>query len=206
MRLARTAKTLGLRHVVITMVARDDLEDGGAGHLVEIIRAVRSESPGSTLELLTSDLAGKKSSLDQVLDERPEIFNHNIETIERLTPRVRHTASYARSLEVVCHAKSSRKTEWVKSGLMVGLGEEPHEVEATLRDLKEVGVDIVTIGQYLQPSRKKLRVKAFVPPETFDAYADYGRSIGIGQMFCGPFVRSSYNADALYQRLERATK
>lgn len=203
LRLARTAKALGLRHVVITMVARDDLDDGGANHLVEIIRAVRSESPGSTLELLTSDLEGKKPSLDAVLDERPEIFNHNIETVERLTPRVRHTATYARSLEVVRYAKRSGKAKWIKSGLMVGLGEECDEVEATLRDLKEAGVDIITIGQYLQPSRKKLRVKAFIPPETFAAYADYGRSIGIEQMFCGPFVRSSYNADALYQRLEK---
>lgn len=203
MRLARTAKMLGLRHVVVTMVARDDLEDGGADHLVQIIRAVRAESPGSTLELLTSDLEGKKNSLDAVLNEQPEIFNHNIETIERLTPKVRHTATYKRSLEVLRYAKSSGQAKWIKSGLMVGLGEEPEEVEATLRDLQSAGVDIVTIGQYLQPSRKKLRVKAFIPPETFNAYADFGLSIGIEQMFCGPFVRSSYNADALYQRLEK---
>lgn len=202
-RLALSAKALGLRHVVITMVARDDLDDGGALHLVEIIRAVRKQSPGTTLELLTSDLAGKKSSLDLVLQEEPEIFNHNIETVEALTPMVRHTATYARTLSVLEHAKSSGKSQWIKSGLMVGLGESQSEVEETLKDLKSVGVDIVTIGQYLQPSRKKLRVKAFIPPETFDAYADFGRSIGIEEMYCGPFVRSSYNADALYNKLSQ---
>jgi lipoic acid synthetase len=205
-RLANTAAALGLRHVVITMVARDDLADGGAYHLVKIIRAVRECSPGTTLELLTSDLAGKSSSLDKVLDEEPEIFNHNIETIRRLTPRIRHTATYERTLSVLAQASESKKTDWIKSGLMVGLGEEPEEVMETLRDLKAVGVDIVTIGQYLQPSRKKLRVKSFVTPEQFEAYAQYGRSIGIHHMYCGPFVRSSYNADAVYDQIKRGSK
>lgn len=195
-RVAASVRELGLRHAVITMVARDDLLDGGAGHLVAIVNAVREHCPDTTIELLTSDLGGAKEAWDSVLCSQPAVFNHNIETVRRLSPRVRHRATYERTLEMLAYAHSHRylPAMLVKSGIMVGLGEEEEEVFATLRDLKEAGCDTVTIGQYLQPNRRKLLVKAFIPPEQFDKYAAYGKSIGIKNMYCGPFVRSSYNA------------
>jgi lipoic acid synthetase len=193
-RLVASVQQLQLRHVVITMVARDDLADGGASHLVAIQRALRSQCPHATVELLTSDFNGNLDALDAVLAERPEVFNHNLETVERLTPRVRHRATYRRSLALLSQAKASF-TGLLKSGLMVGLGEEREELEAALQDLAEVGCDIVTIGQYLQSDARKLRVKRFVPPEEFEQLAEYGRRLGIRQMFCGPFVRSSYHAE-----------
>ncbi len=200
-RLVDSVKALGLKHVVITMVARDDLEDGGSLHLAEIMRLLKKECPETSCEVLTSDFEGKSSSLDHVLMQQPAIFNHNIETIERLTPRVRHKATYKRSLEVLTHAKKSNKSLWIKSGLMVGLGEEPDEVKEAMVHLKEIGCDIITIGQYLQPSRKKLRVKAFIPPSQFEAYRAFGEDIGISHVYAGPFVRSSYNADSVYETL-----
>lgn len=195
-RIADSVKKLGLRHVVITMVARDDLADGGASHLASIVQEVRHQVSGVTIEVLTSDFTGTAGSLDVVLGSKPEIFNHNIETVRVLTPRVRHTATYDRTLFVLEYAKKHRQTEkmLVKSGIMVGLGESKEEVEETLRDLARAGCDIVTIGQYLQPNRHKLLVKSFVHPDDFKHYENYGRSIGIPHMYCGPFVRSSYNA------------
>lgn len=194
LRVAESAKELGLKHVVITMVARDDISDGGASHLADVIKAVRKMNPQATVEVLTSDFEGKKESLDIVLKEKPEIFNHNIETVREKTPSVRHKATYDRTLEVLRYCREKRPDIFIKSGLMVGLGEKEDEVHQTLRDLKAVGTDIVTIGQYLQASRLKLRVKEFVTPEQFEDYADFGRSIGIKNMYSGPFVRSSYNA------------
>ncbi len=198
-RLARTVKELGLRHVVITQVARDDLPDGGAGHLVQIIRAVRRECPGVTVEILSSDLCGKEESLDLLMQEAPEIFNHNIETVRRLTPSVRHKATYERTLSVLQYVKKNGKALFVKSGIMLGLGESEEEVKETLADLSHAGCDIVTLGQYLQPSRNKIRVKAFVPPEQFDAYAAFGKNLGILHVYAGPFVRSSYNASEIFE-------
>lgn len=198
-RVAESVKLLGLRHVVITMVSRDDLEDGGASHLAAIMRAVQASSPEATIEVLTSDLGGNLQALDTVLGAEPAVFNHNIETVRALTPRVRHKATYDRSLQVLAHAKRHGRQRFTKSGLMVGLGESEEEVHTALGDLKDAGVDIVTMGQYLQPNPGKLLVKAFITPEQFAAYADYGRSIGIPHMYCGPFVRSSYNADLLMQ-------
>lgn len=194
LRIALSVKELGLKHVVITMVARDDLPDGGAAHIAEIVKAVRQENSNVTIELLTSDFSGNTSSLDTVLNVNPEVFNHNIETVRELTPRVRHKAAYDRTLQVLSYAKSSGKTPHIKSGIMVGLGETEEQVKETILDLKNAGCDIITIGHYLQPDRKKLTVKAFIPPEQFKAYEDFGHSIGIPQMYCGPFVRSSYNA------------
>ncbi len=176
------------------MVARDDLPDQGAAHIAEIIRAVRAECPGVSIEVLTSDFSGAPSSLDTVLKERPDVFNHNIETVRELTPRVRHKATYERTLFVLRYAKESGLADHIKSGIMVGLGETPSQVEQTLLDLYQAGCDIITIGQYLQPGQKKLLVKEFVTPAQFKYYEDYGHSIGIKQMFCGPFVRSSYHA------------
>lgn len=196
-RIAASAAELGLQHVVITMVARDDLPDGGAAHIAAIIRAVRKSNPSSTVEVLTSDFQGNLPALDIVLAEKPEIFNHNIETVRSMTPRVRHRATYDRTLQVLRHAKDSKLPLFIKSGIMVGLGETEEEVFATIRDLAGAGCDIVTIGHYLQADIRKLTVKAFITPEQFKAYEEYGVQIGIPHMYCGPFVRSSYNALAL---------
>lgn len=194
-RIALSVQELGLKHVVITMVARDDLPDGGSEHMAQIIRAVREKNPGCTIEVLTSDFSGNLAAMDRVLEEKPEVFNHNIETVRALTPKVRHKATYDRTLQVLKHAKSSGKTDFVKSGLMVGLGETEEQVFEALKDLKEAGCDIVTIGHYLQADRRKLAVKAFVTPEQFKAYEEYGYKLGISQMYSGPFVRSSFNAN-----------
>lgn len=194
-RIALSVKELGLRHAVITMVARDDLPDQGASHMAAIVRAIRKENPGVTVEVLTSDFSGNFSALDLLLAESPEIFNHNIETVRSLSPRVRHKAQYDRTLSILSHTKRSGKVHYVKSGIMVGLGETPEEVEETISDLSHAGCDIITIGQYLQASRLKLRVKDFVPPEQFKRYEKYGLSLGVTHMYCGPFVRSSYNAN-----------
>lgn len=198
-RVAESAIALGLQHVVITMVARDDLIDGGAAHLAAIVAQIRKASPTTTIELLTSDFEGNENALDLMLASRPDIFNHNVETVERLTPRVRHKATYARSLQVLAYARP--KSRFVKSGLMVGLGEQKEEVEATLRDLKRVGVDIVTIGQYLQSDRRKLRVKTFVHPEQFKEYEEMGKAVGIAYVYSSPLVRSSYNAKEVFQQV-----
>lgn len=194
MRVAFSVKELGLKHVVITMVARDDLADGGAAALAAIMHEVKKVNPDVTLEVLTSDFAGNLDALDLVLAENPEIFNHNIETVRSLTPRVRHRATYERTLEVLSHAKNGGKTLFVKSGIMVGLGEKEEEVKETIEDLHHAGCDIITIGHYLQPNRKKLSVKAFISPEQFQLYADFGHSLGVKYVYAGPFVRSSYNA------------
>lgn len=199
-RVVEAVKELGLRHVVITMVARDDLPDGGAAHLAEIVRSLKLQCPEVSIELLTSDFEGHFSSLDLVLAEEPTVFNHNMETVRELTPRVRHKATYDRSLQVLNYVKQQKKHRFLKSGIMVGLGETQEQVHQTLRDLQAVGCDIVTMGQYLQPHRQKLLVKSFITPEQFKEYEEFGHSIGIAHMYCGPFVRSSYNADLLHQQ------
>jgi len=196
-RVADSVKKLGLRHVVITMVARDDLDDGGATHLVKVMEAIRQEVSGVVVEVLTSDFSGNFASLDQVLEAKPDVFNHNIETVREMTPRVRHKATYDRTLGVLRYMRDHARHAGmrVKSGLMVGLGETEEQVYRTIDDLHQAGCDCITIGQYLQPNRKKLLVKAFVTPEQFKAYENYGLSIGVKTMHCGPFVRSSYHAD-----------
>ncbi len=200
-RIALSVQELGLKHVVITMVARDDLEDKGAAHIAAIIQETRRVNEGCTVEVLTSDFSGDFAAIDTVLEATPEIFNHNLETVERLTPRVRHKATYERTLSILDYAKHSCKSPYIKSGIMVGLGETQEEVFTTLDDLLKVGCDIVTMGQYLQPNRRKLLVKDFVHPDVFKTYEDYGHSIGIKYMHCGPFVRSSYNAAEVFQRV-----
>lgn len=202
-RVAASVKELGLKHVVITMVARDDLEDGGALHLANVVAAIRKENPYATIEILTSDFQGNPQAWETVMAIRPEIFNYNLETVRSLTPRVRHTATYDRTLQFLAFAKKHKHHPqmFIKSGFMVGLGETEAEVQQALQDLAQAGVDIVTIGQYLQPSRHKLRVKAFIPPAQFEAWADFGRSIGIRYVYAGPFVRSSYNADLILSQL-----
>lgn len=195
-RIAKSVAELGLKHVVITMVARDDLLDGGASHLIEILRATRSENPDVTIEVLTSDFNGNFDAIAAVIQEKPDVFNHNLETVRRLTPKVRHTATYDRTLSVLKYVKDNSSC-LVKSGMMVGLGETDEEVLESIRDLKEHGCDIITIGQYLQAHIHRLKVNAFVTPEQFKAYEEYGKSIGVKEMYCGPFVRSSFNAGEL---------
>lgn len=200
-RIAASVIELGLKHVVITMVARDDLPDGGASHIAKIIQEIRALGPEVTVEVLTSDFSGNIDALNIVLGQRPEIFNHNIETVRKLTPRIRHKATYERSLSILSSAKLSDKVLFIKSGLMLGLGESQEEVFETLRDLHTAGCDIVTIGQYLQPSQRKLIVKEFVPLEQFKVYEEYGLNLGLKQVYSSPFVRSSYNAQSILSSL-----
>lgn len=203
-RIAESVVALGLKHVVITMVARDDISDGGASHLSQVINTVRKYSPESTIEVLTSDFFGNKEALECIWAVQPEIFNHNIETVKELTPRVRHTATYERTLEVLSYiAKKKRASNspiLVKSGIMLGLGETETQINQTIEDLHYAGCNIITIGQYLQPNRHKLRVKDFIHPDQFKKYENYGHSLGVSYMFCGPFVRSSYNAHLVFEQ------
>jgi lipoic acid synthetase len=202
-RVAESVEELGLKHVVITMVARDDLEDGGATHLAAVIKAVREKVAGVVIEVLTSDFNGNQKAWDIILDAKPEIFNHNIETVRELTPRVRHKATYDRTLSLLDYVRKDTRNPkmLVKSGIMLGLGESEAQVEETLIDLKKAGCDIVTMGQYLQPNRQKLLVKSFVPPEQFKKYETFGYTLGIKHMYCGPFVRSSYNANLVIDQI-----
>lgn len=194
LRIALSVQELGLKHVVITMVARDDLPDGGAVHIAAIIGEIRKHNPEATIEVLTSDFSGNTASVDLVIAAKPDVFNHNIETVRVLSPRVRHKATYDQTLSILNYVTSAQVIPFIKSGLMVGLGETSDQVQETLRDLKQAGCNIVTIGQYLQSDRRKLLVKEFVTPAQFEAYEKYGYEIGISQMYSGPFVRSSYNA------------
>jgi lipoic acid synthetase len=197
---ARMAVDMKLRYVVITSVNRDDLDDGGSRHFAETVRQVRRALPESRVEVLTPDFCGDTSAVARVLDAGPHVFNHNMETIERLYRRVRPQANYEQSLQVLRFAKSYRKDVLTKSGLMAGLGEQSVEVEHLLRDLRANEVDVATIGQYLQPTRRNLQVAEYVTPAQFDAYRDYGLAIGLKMVFSGPFVRSSYMADMVNEQ------
>jgi lipoic acid synthetase len=183
---------LELRHVVVTSVTRDDLDDGGAGHYVATMRAIRSRAPEVTVEVLVPDFAGRMEDLDLVLDEAPEVFNHNVETVPRLYGAVRPQAVYERSLAVLRRA-AERNLSLVKTGLMVGLGETEDEVKALLEEVGEIGVDMVTIGQYLRPSGRHLPVTEYVRPEVFTSYRLWGEALGL-QVHAAPFVRSSFQA------------
>ncbi|MCE5308312.1 MAG: lipoyl synthase [Acidobacteriales bacterium] len=197
---ASMAAKLGLRYVVITSVTRDDLGDGGAAHFARTVRAVRAALPEARIEILTPDFQGDRAAIREVLDSSPDVFNHNIETVPRMYPRVRPQAGYARSLEVLRFAREYRPEAIVKSGLMVGLGESGAEVEQTLADLRQAGVDAVTIGQYLRPTRHNLPVAEYVTPAQFDAYRAAGERLGFKMVFSGPLVRSSYMADDVFTR------
>lgn len=196
-RVAQQVREMGLKHAVVTSVTRDDLPDGGAEHFSRTICEIRKLSPGTTIEVLTPDFDGREADIRTVCDARPHVFNHNVETVERLTPGIRNKASYRRSLEVLRMARHSANDESrkIKSGIMVGLGETEEEVIRTLMDLKNAGCDIVTIGQYLRPTKGSLPVKEYVHPDIFKKYELMGAKIGIKHMFCGPFVRSSYMAE-----------
>jgi len=195
--IALTAKELGLRHVVITSVTRDDLADGGATQFALTIKAVKDTIPTISIEVLTPDFKGDKRALKIVLDARPDIFNHNIETVPSLYPEVRPQADYKQSLRVLEMAKAINGEIITKSGLMVGLGETKDEVKSVLKDLLNSGCDAVTIGQYLRPSSKNLEVQEYISLEVFKEYEEYGKDIGLKHVYSGPFVRSSYNAELL---------
>uniref|UniRef100_A0A7V3YK68 Lipoyl synthase n=1 Tax=Candidatus Caldatribacterium californiense TaxID=1454726 RepID=A0A7V3YK68_9BACT len=194
-RVAEAARTLNLYHVVVTSVTRDDLPDGGAEHFAKTIRAIRECLPQATVEVLVPDFQGSVEALEVVLAARPDVLNHNVETVPRLYPLVRPQADYARSLELLRRTKAHYPGILVKSGLMVGLGETQKEVEAVLWDLKEAGCDVVTIGQYLRPTAWHLPVAAYVPPEVFEHYREYALRLGFRGVASGPFVRSSYRAE-----------
>jgi len=193
-RVALAAARLGLKHVVVTSVTRDDLPDGGAGQFAATIKSIREYLPGAVIEVLTPDFQGKKEALVKVLEAGPHIFNHNIETVPRLYPEVRPGANYQRSLEILKQVKEMAPGIYTKSGLMVGLGETKEEVEQVMADLRKVNCDILTIGQYLRPSPQHLEVKEYVRPEVFDYYGARGREMGFLYVAAAPFVRSSYNA------------
>lgn len=192
-RLADTVASLGLGHVVITSVNRDDLQDGGARVFAACIQAVRRRAPGCAVEVLIPDFQGDKTALDGVLAQRPDILAHNIETVPRLHPTVRPQAKYVRSLQVLARGKTSGLR--VKTGLMLGLGESLDEVRAVMRDLVEVGCDILTLGQYLQPTARHLPVARFVHPDAFSALKAEGEAMGLPHVEAGPLVRSSYHAE-----------
>ena len=196
---------LGLRHVVITSVTRDDLPDGGAGHYVATIREVRERVAEATIEVLTPDFGGDVRHLDEVLDEAPEVFNHNLETVPRLYETVRPQAVFERSISVLRHAVE-RRTGLVKTGWMVGLGEKTGEVGSLLEAVAEAGVDVVTIGQYLRPSAKHIAVAEYVHTDVFESYRERGEALGL-QVHAAPFVRSSFQAgESLVQaRLRRGS-
>jgi lipoic acid synthetase len=200
---ARMAARMRLRYVVITSVNRDDLPDGGSAHFAQTVREVRRALPDCRIEVLTPDFCGAMGAVATVLDAGPDVFNHNMETVSRLYRRVRPQANYRQSLDVLAFAKRYRPEALTKSGLMVGLGEQAEEVEQLLLDLRGSQVDVATIGQYLQPTRRNLAVAEYVSPEQFDAYAAYGMSIGFRHVFSGPLVRSSYMADRVNQEALR---
>jgi lipoyl synthase len=194
-RVASAAREMGLRFVVVTSVDRDDLADGGAGHFAAAIAALRRLDPAPGIEVLTPDFQGRFAALATVVEARPDVFNHNVETVPRLYARVRRGARLDRSLGLLAAAKTLEPGMTTKSGFMLGLGERKDEVRALLEEMRASNVDIVTIGQYLQPSRESLPVEEYVRPEVFDAHREFGEGLGFAHVFAGPFVRSSYRAE-----------
>jgi len=192
-KVAHSVKTMGVKHAVITSVDRDDLKDGGAEIWVQTVNAVRHQSPGTTMETLIPDFAGSWENLQKIIDVAPEIVSHNLETVRRLTKQVRIQAKYDRSLEVLFRLKKGGMR--TKSGIMLGLGETDEEIIETREDLRSVNVDILTLGQYLQPTPKHLQIKELVTPERFEKYKILGLEMGFKFVESGPLVRSSYHAE-----------
>jgi lipoic acid synthetase len=195
-RVAEASARLGLRHVVITSVTRDDLPDGGADHFYRCVLAVRRRT-GAAVEVLTPDFLGDTAAIDRVLDARPEVYNHNLETVPRLYRKVRGRAEYRRSLELLERVKRKAPGMVTKSGLMLGLGETTDELAEVFADLRTIGCEVLTLGQYLAPTLKHIPVARFVPPAEFDRLAALARMLGFQQVVAGPFVRSSYHADQM---------
>ncbi|MBM7097006.1 MULTISPECIES: lipoyl synthase [Alteribacter] len=194
-RVAESVHLMGLKHAVITAVARDDLKDGGAEVFAETVRAIRRKSPFTTVEVLPSDMMGRYENLETLMDAKPDILNHNIETVRSLTPRVRARATYDRSLEFLARAKEMQPKIPTKSSIMIGLGETKEEIIETMDDLRAANVDIMTIGQYLQPTKKHLKIKKYWTPEEFNELKEIALSKGFKHCESGPLVRSSYHAD-----------
>ena len=199
-RIAESARTLGLKHTVVTSVNRDELPDGGSHHFAETIRWLRDLLPETIIEVLTPDFLGNKANIQTVVDAKPHVYNHNIETVPRLYRQVRPQARYARSLQLLQYVKAADPEIYTKSGLMVGLGETKDEVVALMRDLKAYDVDCVTIGQYLKPGKNYLDVVEYIHPDVFAEYKAIGEEIGFLFVASGPFVRSSYNAKEFSDR------
>lgn len=192
---ARAAREMGLRHVVVTSVDRDDLPDGGSAHWAEVVRALKADDPARSVEVLTPDFNGIAEQIDRVADERPDVYNHNVETVPRLYPAVRPKSDFGRSAALLARVKARHPEMTTKSGLMLGLGETDDEVVETFRALRGAGVDVVTVGQYLRPSAWNLAVVEYAPPERFERLGKAGESLGFRHVFSGPFVRSSYRAE-----------
>jgi lipoic acid synthetase len=201
---ARMAAEMKLRYVVVTSVNRDDLPDGGSHHFAETVTCLRAALPEARIEVLTPDFCGDLEAVARVLDAGPHVFNHNMETVPRLYRKVRPQANYRQSLDVLAFARKHKPAVLTKSGFMVGLGETLEEVHQLLRDLRDHEADVATIGQYLQPTRRNLPVKEFVTPQQFDAYRDFGLSLGFKMVFSGPLVRSSYMADLVSEEASKA--
>jgi lipoic acid synthetase len=202
---AETAADLGLRYVVVTCVARDDLADEGAGQFVETVLALKRRIPGVGVEVLTADFNGRKELIARVVESGPDVFGHNVETVCRLTPAVRGRAKYERSLGVLSAAArlcEARGAGQVKTGLMVGLGETRAELSRTMSDIRSTGCSLLTVGQYLRPSREQMPVERYVEPAEFDEIAAEARELGFSEVAAGPLVRSSYRADVLFELAE----
>ena len=195
---------LGLRHVVVTSVDRDDLADGGAGQFAEVIRRIREASPGTTIEVLTPDFMHKEGAIETVVEAGPDVFNHNLETVPRLYPPIRPGARYFTSLELLHRVKRLDPSAFTKSGVMVGLGERREEVYQVMDDLRAADVDFLTIGQYLQPTRKHAPIDRFVTPDEFETYAEMARGKGFLMVSSSPLTRSSYHAGEDFEKLRAA--
>jgi len=204
--IAQIAKELALKHIVITSVTRDDLFDQGAEQFYKTIVCVKTALPGSTVEVLTPDFQGRMESVERVLESKPEVFNHNVETVSRLYALVRPGADYNRSLSIISFVKRNAPEIITKSGLMLGMGEEKEEVVKVMEDLVEVGCEVLTLGQYLAPSRTHCRVRRYYLPEEFDALKETGLKMGFKQVFSGPLVRSSFQAEELYLEFKQGEK
>jgi lipoic acid synthetase len=203
-RVAEAVTQMGLNHVVVTSVDRDELHDGGATLFAATIRWIRRLNPSCAVEVLTPDFKGSRDALKAVMDARPDVFNHNVETVPRLYRRVRPQAVYERSLDVLAWAKEIRPEKPTKTGFMLGLGETHDEIVETMRDIKARDVDILTIGQYLRPSPQHLPIERYVPPDEFREYARIGREMGFRNVYSGPLVRSSYHAWDQVKQLDGA--
>lgn len=202
-RLAQAVSRMKLKHVVITSVNRDDLPDGGASQFVRCIQAIRTTSPHTTIEVLIPDLCGNWNALELILQAQPEVMNHNTETVPRLYRRVRPQGNYDRTMELLKRSRNNAPWIYTKSGLMVGLGETDAEIRQVMQDLRAVDCDILTLGQYLQPSQKHLKVEGFIPPEQFAAWKEFGESLGFLQIVSSPLTRSSYHAEQVRELMQR---
>ena len=205
-KIGEAVKEMKLQHVVITSVDRDDLADGGAQHFVDVIKAIRKASPKTTIEILTPDFLRKEGATETVIDARPDVFNHNLETVPRLYLKIRPGARYFHSLRLLEKVKERDPSQFTKSGLMVGLGETKEEVMQVMDDMRSAGIDFLTIGQYLQPTRKHAAIDRFVTPEEFKAYETIAKAKGFLLVSASPLTRSSYHADSDFAKLQAARK